>query len=302
MSTEQKPPSATPEGARQPRHHDIVALTEGNGAALPQVTGFFTDSTLCIGCKACEVACKEWNGVEADGYDFTGFSYDNTGAVGHSTWRHVKFVENTPKPGFGGNAGEQITWEFSSDVCKHCEVAGCLEACPTGSIIRTEFGSVYVQPDICNGCSYCVVSCPFGVIQKNEKDGRAFKCTFCYDRQKVGMMPACAKACPTESILFGPLDELRRKAKERVAHLHDEGMTDANIYDPTETSVEGLHAFFLVRGDPRAYNLPPKPEVPLIYQKQAWRSAAVGSGMLLAGALLAFAASRGKPSRKRSRR
>lgn len=303
MNRQQTPPSVAHGSTRQPDHHDIVALTQGNGTAPPQVTGFFTDSTLCIGCKACEVACKEWNGVEADGYDFTGFSYDNTGAVGHSTWRHVKFVENTPTPGLGGNAGEQVTWEFSSDVCKHCEVAGCLEACPTGSIIRTEFGGVYVQPDICNGCSYCVVSCPFGVIQKNEKDGRAFKCTFCYDRQKVGMQPACAKACPTESILFGPLEELRQRAQERVAHLHEQGMKDANVYDPTETSVEGLHAFFLVRGDPRAYNLPPKPEVPLVYQKEAWKSAAVGSGMLLAGALLAFAASRGgKPSRKRSRR
>ncbi len=271
----------------------------------PQTTGFFTDSTLCIGCKACEVACKEWNGVEADGFDWTGFSYDNTGAVGHSTWRHVKYVENTPTPGLGGNSPEQITWEFSSDVCKHCEVAGCLEACPTGSIIRTEFGGVYVQPDVCNGCSYCVVACPFGVIEKNEKDGRAFKCTFCYDRQKVGLPPACAKACPTESILFGPIEKLKLHAEERLKQLHGNGMTDANIYNPTDTSVQGLHAFFLVRGDPKAYNLPPKPEVPTIYLKDGWRSAAVGAGMLLAGAVLAFAAGRGsgRPSaRRRSRR
>ena len=303
MNNQPLPPSAAHGSTEQPGHHDIVALTKGNGHAAPQITGFFTDSTLCIGCKACEVGCKEWNGVSADGFDFTGFSYDNTGAVGHSTWRHVKFVENTPTTGFGGNAGEQITWEFSSDVCKHCEVAGCLEACPTGSIIRTEFGGVYVQPDICNGCSYCVVSCPFGVIQKNEKDGRAFKCTFCYDRQKVGMMPACAKACPTESIMFGPLEQLRARAQERVEHLHEMGMQDANLYDPTDTSVEGLHAFFLVRGDPRAYNLPPKPEVPTIYQKEGWRSSAIGSAMLLGGALLAFAASRGQGTKKlRSRR
>jgi formate dehydrogenase iron-sulfur subunit len=298
------PASASGFSTHDPQHHDIVAATQGNSGGKPEITGFFTDSTLCIGCKACEVACKEWNNVAADGFDFTGFSYDNTGAVGHSTWRHVKFVENTPQAGFGGNAGEQITWEFSSDVCKHCEVAGCLEACPTGSIIRTEFGSVYVQPDICNGCGFCVVSCPFGVVQKNPNDGRAFKCTFCYDRQKAGLKPACAKACPTESILFGPLEQLRQRAQERVAHLQEQGMKDANLYDPIETSVEGLHAFFLVRGDPRAYNLPPKPEVPTIYQKDGWKSSAVGSGILLAGALLAFAASRGgKPSRKiRSRR
>ncbi|MGI9102452.1 MAG: 4Fe-4S dicluster domain-containing protein [Terriglobales bacterium] len=281
-------------------HSPVVPDSSSN---QPQTTAFFTDSTLCIGCKACEVACKEWNGVEEDGLHWSGFSYDNTGAVGHSTWRHVKFVEGTPAPGLGGNSAEQITWEFSSDVCKHCEVAGCLEACPTGSIIRTEFGGVYVQPDVCNGCSYCVVACPFGVVQKNEQDGRAFKCTFCYDRQKVGLTPACAKACPTESILFGPIEQLKTRAQERLKQLHSQGMADANIYDPTETSVKGLHAFFLVRGDPKAYNLPPKPEVPTIYLKDGWRSAAVGAGMLLAGTLLAFAAGRGdRATRGRSRR
>ena len=128
------------------------------------ITAFLTDSTLCIGCKACEVACKEWNGVSEDGLDWSGYSYDNTGAVGASTWRHVKFVEQTPVPGFGGNAGEHASWVFSSDVCKHCGEAGCLEACPTGSIVRTEFGGVFIQPDVCNGCGYCVTSCPFGVV------------------------------------------------------------------------------------------------------------------------------------------
>ncbi|HJS99878.1 MAG TPA: 4Fe-4S dicluster domain-containing protein [Terriglobales bacterium] len=247
------------------------------------VTAFLTDSTLCIGCKACEVACKEWNGVGEDGLNWSGFSYDNTGAVGASTWRHVKFVEGEPQPGFGGAAGEVSSWNFSSDVCKHCEQAGCLEACPTGSIVRTEFGGVYVQPDVCNGCSYCVVSCPFGVIQKNDSDGRAFKCTFCYDRQKAGLEPACAKACPTESIKFGEINELRLVAEERVRELHSRGVHDAQIYNPVDTSVEGTHAFFLLRGDPRTYNLPPQPEVPTIYLKAGWRAAALGSAALLAG-------------------
>src|SRR2546423_1387612 len=186
------------------------------------VTAFLTDSTLCIGCKACEVACKEWNGLDEDGLDWSGFSYDNTGAVGASTWRHVKFVEQQPVPGFGGNAGEQASWTFSSDVCKHCEQAGCLEACPTGSIVRTEFGGVFIQPDVCNGCGYCVTACPFGVVERNQKDGRAFKCTFCYDRQKVGLQPACAKACPTESIKFGEIEDLRREAQVRVDEIHRE--------------------------------------------------------------------------------
>ena len=255
---------------------------------MSATTAFLTDSTLCIGCKACEVACKEWNGIEADGLNWTGFSYDNTGAVGHSTWRHVKFVEHPPDIGHGGNSPDVASWTFSSDVCKHCENAGCLEACPTGSIVRTEFGGVYVQPDICNGCSYCVVACPFGVIQRNEKDGRAFKCTFCYDRQKAGLTPACAHACPTESIKFGKRDELRAEAKRRIQDLHERGMEDAALYDPTDTSVGGVHAFFITRGDPRQYNLPPKPEIPTIYAKQGWKSAAIGAGMLAAVTLMAF--------------
>jgi len=252
-------------------------------------TAFLTDSTLCIGCKACEVACKEWNQLADDGYEWTGHSYDNTQAVGHSTWRHVKFVETAPQIGVGGNSAEQLpAWRFSSDVCKHCEVAGCLEACPTGAIVRMEFGAVFIQPDICNGCAYCVVSCPFGVVEKNQEDGRAFKCTFCSDRQRAGLQPACAKACPTESIKFGKLSELRAESKARLQVLQSRGVEDAVIYDPVDTSVKGIHALFLLRGDPRSYNLPPQPEVPTIYAKKGWRSAALAAGAMMAAALLAF--------------
>ena len=253
-----------------------------------EVTAFLTDSTLCIGCKACEVACKEWNGIEADGMDFTGFSYDNTTALGHSTWRHVKFVEGTPEPGIGGNDAELMSWTFSSDVCKHCEVAGCLEACPTGSLVRTEFGGVYLQPDICNGCAYCVVACPFGVVQKNEDDGRAFKCTFCTDRQKAGLEPACAKACPTESIKFGRLEDIREETSKRMEVLRERGMADAQVYDPTETSVKGIHSIFILRGEPATYNLPAKPEVPTLYMKDAWRSAAIEAAAMVASVAAAF--------------
>src|SRR6266436_9366799 len=244
-----------------------TGVTHSNQAHHSYVTeqrtvGFFTDPTVCIGCKACEVACKEWNNVPADGMVWTGNSYDNTGSLGASTWRHVKFLEldrrlgsQVPGP-MTGKKENPFGWLFLSDVCKHCANAGCLEACPTGSIVRTEFGSVFVQPDVCNGCGYCVVSCPFGVIDRRPDDGRAFKCTFCYDRQKAGLVPACAKACPTESIQFGPLEQLRDKARARLEQLDAAGMTDANVYDPTDTSVGGIHAFFLVRGDPATYNLP----------------------------------------------
>ena len=255
-----------------------------------RTTGFFTDSTLCIGCKACEVACKEWNDVPHDGFLWSGLSYDNTLSLGHSTWRHVKFIEHPTSIGAGGNAPEQMTWQFSSDVCKHCQHAGCLEACPTGAIVRTEFGGVFVQPDVCNGCGYCVVSCPFGVVERNQDDGRAFKCTFCYDRQKVGMKPACAQTCPTESIKFGEIEELREIAAERMKTLAARGMKDAQFYDASDSSVGGTHAMFIVRGDPRAYNLPPTPEVPTVYLKKAWRSSAIGALLLLGGTIAAFLA------------
>src|SRR6185312_15086810 len=109
------------------------AARKDEGGSMSATTAFLTDSTLCIGCKACEVACKEWNDLGDDGLNWTGFSYDNTEAVGHSTWRHVKFVEHPPEIGHGGNSPDVASWTFSSDVCKHCENAGCLEACPTGS-------------------------------------------------------------------------------------------------------------------------------------------------------------------------
>jgi len=250
-------------------------------------TGFLTDATLCIGCKACEVACKEWNEVPADGMEWTGLSYDNTGSLGASTWRHVMFLEQPQVAGPQRAATKDpFRWVFLSDVCKHCANAGCLEACPTGAIVRTEIGSVYVQPDICNGCGYCVVTCPFGVIDKRPEDGRAFKCTLCYDRQKVGLKPACATACPTESIRFGPVDELRQQGAKRVEELRRRGHTDARLYDPVETSVGGVHASFVILGEPENYNLPPAPEVPTAYLKTAWTSALV-SALILFGAVCA---------------
>lgn len=261
---------------------------------MSTTSAFLTDSTLCIGCKACEVACKEWNGVAADELVWSGLSYDNTRALGARTWRHVKFVEGIPEAGKGGNDPAGSPWNFSSDVCKHCETAGCLEACPTGALVRTEFESVFLQPDVCNGCGYCVVSCPFGVVEKDKEDGRAFKCTFCYDRQKAGLTPACAKVCPTESIQFGELEDLRDRAERRIAQLKDRGVGDASIYDPVDSSVKGTHAIFIVRGDQKMYNLPPNPEVPTTYLRAGWTSAAIAAGAMLAGTLLAFLSTGGK--------
>jgi formate dehydrogenase iron-sulfur subunit len=160
--------------------------------------------------------------------------------------------------------------------------------------VRTEFGGVYLQPDVCNGCAYCVVACPFGVVERNKEDGRAFKCTFCYDRQKDGLKPACATACPTESIKFGEIETLREEAQARVKQLGEKGFEDVHLYDPVHTSVGGIHALFIVRGDPKAYNLPPNPQVPTIYLRKGWTGAAIAAGMMLGGALLAFLGDRSR--------
>jgi formate dehydrogenase iron-sulfur subunit len=244
--------------------------------------GFFTDTTVCIGCKACEVACKQWNQLPDDGLRFTAMSYDNTAQLGASTWRHVAFVERP------ANGDSKFSWLMLSDVCKHCETAACLDACPTGSIIRTEFDSVFVQPDICNGCGYCVSACPFGVIDRREDDGRAWKCTLCYDRLGTGMKPACAQACPTESIVFGELGDLRVRARERVDELHRAGVTDAYLYGESAESqpgTDGLHAFFLLTDRPEVYNLPSNPVAPRKTLRRSWVSLAITGAAMAVAAL-----------------
>jgi formate dehydrogenase iron-sulfur subunit len=285
----------------------------------PPRKGFFTDTSVCIGCKACEVACKEWNEVPDEGFNLLGMSYDNTGSLNANTWRHVAFIEQprsggqrggttdlgmpTSRPAddpgdaaeAGGSGDMDFRWLMSSDVCKHCTHAGCLDVCPTGSLFRSEFGTVVVQPDICNGCGYCVPACPYGVIERRKGPegasnvGIAQKCTLCYDRLKVGETPACAKACPTESIQFGDVDELRERADRRVAELHERGVMDARLYgnDP-EDGVGGAGAFFLLLDEPEVYGLPPDPVVPTRDLPQMFNRATTAGVALLAGAALAF--------------
>ncbi|HET8562094.1 MAG TPA: 4Fe-4S dicluster domain-containing protein [Marmoricola sp.] len=277
----------------------------------PPRMGFFTDTSVCIGCKACEVACKEWNDVPDDGYLLTGMSYDNTQALGASTWRHVAFVEQpvsrvtelgmpgSGPPGYGhddqgaesGDSG--VRWLMSSDVCKHCTHAACLDVCPTGSLFRTEFGTVVVQADICNGCGYCVPACPYGVIEIRPEDGRAFKCTLCYDRLKEGETPACAKACPTESIQYGEVSELRQRADQRLAQLHEQGVDVARLYgrDP-EDGVGGDGAFFLLLDEPEVYGLPPDPVVTTRDLGSMWRHVGAAAAALAAVGVASFVGAR----------
>jgi formate dehydrogenase iron-sulfur subunit len=218
--------------------------------------GFFTDTSVCIGCKACEVACKEWNQLpeKEDELGFLGQSLDNTGELNGSTWRHVQFIDNVPDKTMGEGAGKAFL--LMSDVCKHCQHASCMDVCPTGAIIRTEFDTVFIQEDVCNGCRNCIAACPYDVIDVNEENNVAQKCTLCYDRLQGGMEPACAKVCPTDSIQFGQLDELKTRARKRRDQLHAQGLAQANLYGDTDEVYGGLNAFFLLMDKPEAYKLP----------------------------------------------
>src|SRR5438132_3301187 len=253
---------------------------------MPEAVGFYTDTTVCIGCKACQVACHQWNDLPAGhgpakdspegqrqpalaaGFAspadpnrltlplLSGNSYDNTGHLSDVNWRHVKFIEQ-----FSPDRKE-AAWLMMSDVCKHCVDAPCLEVCPTGAILRTEFDTVYINEPACNGCRDCISACPFGVIHVSETKHIAQKCTFCYDRLKVGLTPACAQACPTQSIRFGPLKQLKKQAQARVEHLHRRGEPKAYLYGADDKILGGLNAFYLLVDDPEVYGLPSDPKLP----------------------------------------
>jgi formate dehydrogenase iron-sulfur subunit len=312
--------------------------------------GFFTDTSICIGCKACEVACKEWNANPRDGdLELLGSSYDNTGALGASTWRHVAFIEQkrdridqaresgralvdlgmpsvgAPPPAAPRDTAPRDTalldttppdtpefrWLMASDVCKHCTHAGCLDVCPTGALFRTEFGTVVVQADVCNGCGTCVAGCPFGVVErrrdgtvspKTERAGErkgeqpevpnlgvAQKCTLCYDRIVDDQIPACAQTCPTTSIKFGDREEMVTLARERVAQLHQQGRTEARLYGANELDgVGGTGSVFLLLDEPEVYGLPPDPRVPTADLPTMYKLAGLAAGGMIAAAVLSF--------------
>ncbi len=255
--------------------------------------GMLVDVSLCIGCKACQVACKEWNGLGGTpsnfeqvaggvkAINFTGDSYDNTGRLTAYDWRHVRFVEKIAPD------RSSVAWEMMSDSCKHCVQAGCLEVCPTHAITRTSLGNVVVQQDICNGCRDCVSACPFGVISYNQQTGTVAKCTLCNDRIQNGLETACAKACPTGSITFGNVDELRIMARQRVATLKQAGHSKAQLYGDTNI-LGGLNVSYLLLDDPEVYGQPRNPQLP---QRNLVTSSlvSIGTAVLLGiSAMVAF--------------
>jgi formate dehydrogenase iron-sulfur subunit len=311
MAVREKELAELPPGTDPPRGR-LAALVDrligpfrrGASPSPRPAYGFYTDTTVCIGCKACEVACKQWNQLPADGFHWTGNSYDNTGELSATSWRHVKFIEQFPtlqesKPGALATGPDKrlpldvvspppSRWLMMSDVCKHCVLAPCQQACPTGAILHNEFENVYIQADICNGCAYCIAACPFGVITRARFDGHAHKCTLCYDRQRDGLVPACAKACPTASIQFGPLSELHQRARQRVAELHRRGVTAAHLYgdNPSET-YSGLNSFYLLVDRPSVYGLPETPFNPWLHMKGDYlRALAAALAALVALALV----------------
>ena len=285
-------------------------IADANWQAGEKRKGFFTDTSICIGCKACEVACKEWNRVPArpadeGGGTLSGSSYDNSGGLGANTWRHVAFIEVEDVA-----RKRPVRWLMSSDVCKHCTHAGCLDVCPTGALFRSEFGTVVVQADVCNGCGYCVPACPFGVIGRREDglvdvgDGKqervlnggvAQKCTLCYDRLRDGQTPACAQTCPTTSIKFGDHDEMVALARARLEALHAQGQTEARLYGANpDDGVGGTGSVFLLMDEPEAYGLPPDPVVTTHDLPAMFRLAGVAGTAMIGVALGVFAAFGGR--------
>jgi len=281
-------PAAGPERPRGLLELVRQGLARVEGPEMQTAVGLFTDVSLCIGCKACEVACKEWNLVPSNAPEWRA-GYDNTGSLSATSWRHVKFVEDfaaslPPPPPVADldvlallAEPKQGQWHIMSDSCKHCVEAPCNLACPTGAMIHTEFSTVIVQPDVCTGCGSCTSACPFGVVAQSPIDGHAHKCVLCYDRLRDDLHPACAKACPTQSIRFGPVDELRAVARERVTALHARGFGAARLWGAERTeSYSEVNAFYLLLDEPEIYGLPSHPVNPWVHVRGDYLRGAVG--------------------------
>ena len=212
------------------------------------------DVSSCIGCKACQVACSEWNDLRDDIGNNTGV-YDNPADLTAKSWTVMRYneVEENGK----------LEWLIRKDGCMHCDDPGCLKACPSpGAIIKYANGIVDFQEGNCIGCGYCVTGCPFNVPRISKKDNKAYKCTLCSDRVAVGQQPACVKTCPTGAIMFGTKDAMKEQAADRIEDLKERGFAQAGLYDPA--GVGGTHVMYVLHhaDKPSLYHgLPDEPKI-----------------------------------------
>ena len=217
------------------------------------------DVSTCIGCKACQAACMEWNDIREEIGTCSGV-YDNPTNLTENSWTVMRFAEVE-------EAGK-LEWLIRKDGCMHCADPGCLKSCPApGAILQYANGIVDFQEEYCIGCGYCVTGCPFNIPRISKKDGKAYKCTLCSDRVAVGQAPACIKSCPTGALQFGSKEQMRDYAEHRVADLKERGYKDAGIYDPP--GVGGTHVMYVLHhaDRPQLYNgLPTDPSIsPLVH-------------------------------------
>lgn len=215
------------------------------------------DTSLCIGCKACEVACQEWNDQEfIPKPEFLG-SYQTQPELSHNFWNLIKFNEIEKE-------GKVVAWNMAKYQCMHCADAGCMRACPApGAIIRHANGIVDFVHDKCIGCGYCITGCPFDVPKLSPKTNKVYKCTLCSDRTAVGLEPACIKACPTNCLTFGERGDLLHKAESRAKELRKDGVANAGVYNPA--GVGGTNVLYVLKdaSKPEEYGLPKDPAIPL---------------------------------------
>ena len=212
--------------------------------------GVLIDISKCIGCRACQVACKEWNDLPAE-HTINRGTYENPPHLSGTTWNIIKFYEL--------EEDNKVMWHFKRHGCHHCTDSNCLEGCPTGAIKRSPSGMVYIDQKICIGCKNCIQLCPFGIPHLNAKTGTSMKCTGCFDRVERGDEPACAKACPTGALTFGNRSQLLAMAYDRLNVLRKQGNTRASIYG--EKELGGLGFFYILLNDPEFYGLPKNPKV-----------------------------------------
>jgi formate dehydrogenase iron-sulfur subunit len=239
------------------------------------------DVSKCIGCKACQVACLEWNNLTEEVGVNVGV-YDNPHDLTANTWTLMRYTE------YENAESGNLEWLIRKDGCMHCEDPGCLKACPApGAIVQYSNGIVDFDHDKCIGCGYCIKGCPFNIPRISQVDQKAYKCSLCSDRLAVGQGPACAKACPTQAIVFGTKDEMKQWADHRIKDLKSRGFTNAGLYDPP--GVSGTHVMYVLQhaDKPQIYaELPNNPSIsPLV---EVWKGVTKYVGLAAIGAFAAF--------------